>query len=107
MKVGVIGVLDHWAVNRASLCLMSEQVETGATHIIGEVHRTLRDWVCAGPLPHTAFIQMAACSGENENKFTPSYSEYLVEMGVFLPKLPMYNVVPHLLRSNAADYCIP
>jgi len=81
-KVKLMGVLDHGSVDKASPYLMKEDFETGTNHVVEGIHRTLCNRLQSGPLSDTFCLQMEKCTRKNKNRFTISYLEFLVQMGV-------------------------
>jgi len=95
MKIKLIGLIDHGAINRSHLFLMTEEFETGSNHVVEALHRSLTVKSQTGSLPDTLFLQMDNCTRENKNRFTLSYVEFLVSMGVFLEATVAFLPIGH------------
>ena len=81
LKVKLIGLFEHLIENRLTLFTMTEEIETGANHVIEVIHRFLNAKRSEGALPPTLFVQLDNCSGENKNKYVLAYFEMLVSLG--------------------------
>ena len=83
MKVKLVGLLEHGIQNMLYLFTMTEEMQTGANHIVEAIHRFLNVRASKRDLPRCMFVQLDNCSRENKNHFLLSYIELLVSQRVF------------------------
>lgn len=84
LKVKCVGVLEHQMKKNITLFAFTEELQTGANHVIETLHRVLdKKYHEEGSLPPTMYVQLDNCSRENKNHYLLSYLESLVALGVF------------------------